>query len=198
MEPGRDPAAGMRNLTSRRARRVHLSVTRPGNPRVRLENRRNGETAGVRHQPGTHRPPPFNRPREKKRRPLERRATDSRICHRTAARHGEVSRTRHGNDRGARILAVLSFRCYGYEAMSTGHPCARDRREKPPRKCRVGKMVSNHKVQGGRQQGAEGFPTRRRGMLKALIVCLPVPLNVGSTIFPPITNTAGAQPAVEV
>jgi len=173
-------------------------VTRSENLRVPLENRWFGEAVSARHSPVTSRPPQFHRPREKKRLPVENGSTVSMVRHRTAARHGEVSRTRHGNDRGARILAVLSFRCYGYEAMSTGHPCARDRREKPPRKCRVGKMVSNQKVQGGRQQGAEGFPTRRRGMLKALIVCLPVPLNVGSTIFPPITNTAGAQPAVEV
>jgi hypothetical protein len=74
--------------------------------------------------------------------------------------------------------------------MSTGDHIARDRLEKPPRKCRVGKMVSNQKVQGGIQQGAEGFRSLRSGMHKAPIFVSPFHF-CWFDCFPPITNTAG-------
>ena len=183
--------AGMRVIDPRCARRRHRgdAAEEPAESLKKLIRRELGKT---RQPPFPRDKPPFSLFRASTRNPPVRGSAVSPVLHRTTASLKQISRTRTAKTAGPESLAVLSFRWSGYGSMSTGDLCARDRREKPPRKCRVGKMVSNQKVQGGIQQGTEGFHFQEVACSR--LPCLsPRSTSVGSTIFPPITNTAGVK-----
>jgi len=162
---GARPCRGMRNLTSRRARRVHLSVTRAGKPASASRERRNGKprVSGTnRHAP----PPPFNRPREKN---AARSSAGRQIPGFVIAQQPDMVKFRApGTVTTAEPESLPSFPFVAtvMKLCQRGHPAPRSER-KTPRKCRVGKMVSNQKVQGGGSRGAEGFRTRRRGIAQS-------------------------------
>ena len=136
---------------------------------VPLERAVNGRFRQARRLPSSRRILPFCHISGTGCGPRERGCAGYPVFLCTTNSHNQISRARTATTAGPESSAVLSFRWSGYGAMSTGRQCARERREKPPRKCRVGKMVSNQKVQGGRQQVAEGFRSRRSGVLKAPI-----------------------------